>query len=223
MKTEIDPYLLIKLDPQFFSLTTLMPLLRAYCERMVALNKAVDLSEYQQAFVEIASPTSADLQAIGILLENGFASSAETLLRTQIERIGTIAYLRKSSPSETSRWIKGYTSDDPRPKWTKRLEALDELLNPFNVHSVENGDEFKPDMFRLFSSLHPMVHGDRISAWKNAHHDESATYIAMGSNPFNQEAIGRVSNYTGQILCYLIQEMNLTFPNLKSEFLSNAA
>ncbi len=162
---------------------------------------------------------SVDLQGAHYLIEIGFSGTAKTLMRTQIERIATIAYLRKSQPSETLKWAAGYKTAEDRPNWRKRLAKLDPLCSPLTGEVVEKGGEFKAEMFVQYESLHAMVHGDRESAWHNAKHEDLNTYLATGSNPFNLSIASATANLAGLVTAYLIQELHFAFPFLKTEYL----
>ena len=214
-----DPYLAIKINPQFIAFVSLIALLEDYEKQMSTFPKVGSSDELKQATQEIALPTITDLLAIRKLIELGFGSTAETLLRTQIERVATISFLR-NHPHKIKKWVK----KGGDVEYLKvRINSMLALKNPLDGKVVLGAHEFTSQMKDYVDALQALVHCNRSGAYVSSFESDEGTVLVAGSNPYNSIQISRVSNYSGQVLCYLIQELNLAFPKLKEYYLGEAA
>ena len=201
----------------------LVELMKDYASKIGEIQSVDELKPIQEAFRQISAPLIADFIAISVLLERGLVGSAETLMRPQVERLATMAYLRKNGSEETENWFVGYRTRSERPKLEKRIQHMDPLRNPFTGGFADQGEVFAEFVQDYANTLHSLQHGDRASSYRSLARGNNEEFFVAGSNPFDLEGIGRVSNFAGLLICYLLQELNELFPQLKDHYLGNAA
>jgi hypothetical protein len=173
-----------------------------------------DLDRLETATLQISAGVFSILFSVNDLIASGYLVSAKILLRSIIDRMSTIAWLRCNGDSGLKVWERGWQhKDKDRPKGlSEKLECLIQ----FDLFEGDNSETLKAILEEVFLDiLHGEVHGDLQSALRNtAIGGTSDGAPASGPNPFNIPEAVSLCKLLAVVSMQFLKEVQAAMPRL---------
>jgi hypothetical protein len=171
-----------------------------------------NLHGLERATIQLASGTFAILFSVRELVLTGYLLSSKILLRSMIDRISTIAWIRNNGDNGIAVWERGWLHKE-RPK---SLSVKLECLEDFKFFEENNGTSFGNILDEEFVDiLHGESHGDLQSALRNsAFAGSQIGQLAAGPNLYNSTECVAICKLASALAIQFLKEIQITVPRL---------